>query len=107
MPSRRAPTPASVNRALGAIGRHLADWRLLQNLTAEQVADRAGISPATLHRVESGSGASLENILRIARALGVLDGVVGSFDPAETDLGRARMLDALPRRATARRGRLP
>jgi hypothetical protein len=34
----------------------------------------------------------------VARALGVLDRVVGAFDPYETDLGRARADEVLPKR---------
>jgi transcriptional regulator with XRE-family HTH domain len=89
------------------VGQHLSDWRRLQNVTAEQVADRAGISLFTVRRIEDGAGASLENILRVARALGVLDQVISAFDPTMTDVGRARALDALPRRASGRRGMTP
>jgi transcriptional regulator with XRE-family HTH domain len=107
MPKRTTVTPIPVRRALGLIGRHLADWRRLQRLTAEVVADRAGISVATLQRIEAGSGASLENILRVARSLGVLDVVVQSFDPSETDVGRARAFERLPQRVRPRRGEIP
>lgn len=102
MPARTTPTPPAVRRGLREIGRHLADWRLLQDITAEQVADRAGVGVATVHRIEGGASASLESVLRVARALGVLDRVILAFDPAETDVGRARALDALPRRASGR-----
>lgn len=106
MPERATPTPIAVGRAVREIGRHLADWRRLQGLTAAQVADRAGISTATMQRIESGSGASLENILRVSRALGVLSQVVAAFDPMTTDLGRARALEQLPRRVSRRRAQL-
>lgn len=104
MPKRATPTPPAVRRAIREIGQHLSDWRRLQNLSIEQTADRAGISPMTLHRIESGVGASLENVLRVARALGVLDHVTASFDPTTTDIGRARALEALPRRSGRPRG---
>jgi transcriptional regulator with XRE-family HTH domain len=96
-----------VRRAIREVGRHLSDWRRLQGLTAGQVADRAGTSLGTVYRIESGEGASLENILRVARALGVVDRVVAAFDPTTTDIGRARALDALPRRVSGRRGMSP
>ncbi|MFN8110308.1 MAG: helix-turn-helix transcriptional regulator [Thermoleophilia bacterium] len=107
MPRRATPTPPSIRRALRDVGRHLSDWRRLQDLTVEQTADRAGLSMATLHRIERGDGGSAENILRVARALGVLDQVVVAFDPTTTDIGRARALDALPRRASGGRRRAP
>ena len=104
MPSRGTQTPPAIGRAVREVGRHLSDWRRLQNLSAEQVADRAGISRATMHRIEAGAGASFENILRVARALGVVDQVIAAFDPTTTDVGRARALDALPRRVSRQRG---
>ncbi len=92
------PTPLPVRRALGTIGTQLATWRRLRGLTAEQVADRAGVSRGTVVALESGRGASLENTLRVARALGVLNLLAQAADPYETDLGRARAAEELPRR---------
>lgn len=94
----RTPTPLPVRRALGTIGTQLAIWRRLRGLTAEQVADRAGVSRGTVVALETGRGASLENALRVARALGVLDLLAKAADPYETDLGRARAEEELPRR---------
>jgi hypothetical protein len=57
---------------------------------------------STLQRLEHGQGATVETVLRVARALGVLDHVVAAFDPMSTDLGRLRALDALPQRVRAK-----
>jgi transcriptional regulator with XRE-family HTH domain len=103
MPRRATPTPPVIWRALADVGRHLSDWRRLHDLSAAQVADRAGVSLMTVRRLEDGKGASLENTLRVARALGILEQLVGAADPTTTDLGRARALDALPRRASGGR----
>ena len=69
------------------MGEQLGIWRKLRQLTAAQVADRAGISRYTVMRLENGEGASLENLLRVARALGVLDLLAAALDrgssPAE------------------------
>lgn len=102
MPRRSTPTPISVSRALRVIGGQLSEWRRLQRLTIDQVADRAGVGPSTLKRIEHGADANFENVLRIARALGLLDRVIEAFDPAQTDIGRARALDALPKRVRPR-----
>jgi transcriptional regulator with XRE-family HTH domain len=102
------PTPAAVAGAQRRIGENLATWRKLRQLTAAQVADRAGISRQTVMRLENGDGASLENVLRVARALGVLDAVVSAVDPYTTDLGRLRSQEALPERVrTPRQERTP
>lgn len=96
-------TPVAVSRAVRRIGEDLSTWRKLRRLTVAEVADRAGVGVSTVTRLESGSGATLENTLRIARALGVLDLVAGSLDPYETDVGRLRADEALPERVRHKR----
>jgi transcriptional regulator with XRE-family HTH domain len=92
-------TSARVRRAGADIGLQLAAWRKIQNLTAQQVAERANISRDTLRRLEHGEvGVSLETVLSVARALGALDRLVDALDPYQTDLGRARAASALPKR---------
>jgi hypothetical protein len=49
-------------------------------------------------RLENGEGATMENLLRVARALGVLDQLVEAVDPYKTDVGRLRSEEALPER---------
>ncbi len=93
------PTPVPVQRALRELGHHILTWRKLQRLTAAQVADRAGIDVKTLRRLEHGEGTtSLENTLRVARAIGVLDELAASLDPYATDVGRLRTEERLPER---------
>lgn len=59
---------------------------------------------ATLARLERGEGgASVENLFRVLRALGILDGVLTALDPYETDIGRLRADEELPRRVRPRR----
>jgi transcriptional regulator with XRE-family HTH domain len=91
-------TPIAVADGRRRIGEQLATWRRLRRLTAAQVADRAGLSRHTVMRLENGEGASLDSVLRVARALGVLDSFVKSLDPYATDVGRLRSAEALPQR---------
>ncbi len=98
MARRATPVPRAVQRSLTELGEHLAAWRRLRHLTAEQVADRAGLSRGVVHRLENGEGASLENTLRVARALDVLDLISHALDPYSTDVGRLRADEMLPRR---------
>lgn len=98
-------TPAAVASSQRRIGEHIATWRKLRQLTAAQVADRAGISRHTVMRLENGEGATMENLLRVARALGVLDALVAALDPYTTDLGRLRSQEALPERVRPSRPR--
>lgn len=91
-------TPIVVANSMRRMGEDLTTWRRLRRLTASQVADRAGVSRHTVMRVENGEGASMENVLRIARALGVLDLLAAALDPYATDEGRLRSQEALPER---------
>jgi transcriptional regulator with XRE-family HTH domain len=91
-------TPIAVANGLRRVGEDLATWRRLRRLTAAQVADRAGVSRHTVMRLENGAGAGLESVLRVARALGVLDSLVAALDPYATDVGRMRSEEALPER---------
>lgn len=100
------PTPLPVNRALRQLGEDIVTWRKLQRLTAAQVADRAGVGLKTLRSLEHGEGStSLENTLRIVRALGVLDKLAASLDPYATDVGRLRTEERLPERVRPPRPR--
>jgi len=64
---------------------------MVLNLTAAQVADRAGISAVTLRKLESGSGGTTTaSLLAVLKALGLLDYVSDALDPLERDIGRAR-----------------
>lgn len=93
------PTPPPIRRALHAIAEDVTTWRKLRGLTQVQLADRAGVSPNTLRRLEDADGGiTLENVLRILRALGVLESVPQALDPYATDVGRLRAEEHLPQR---------
>ena len=97
-----SPTPRPVVRAQRDIGAHVKRWRKLQRLSAAQVADRAGVSRPVVSRLENGQGTTLENLLRIARALGVLDELTAALDPMGSDVGRLRADEQLPDRVRPR-----
>jgi len=100
--SRSPPVP--IARALRDVGGSVLAWRKLRGLTQAQLADRAGISRPTVRRLETGDGAiSLENTLRILRALGILEQLPRALDPYETDLGRLRSEEQLPQRVRPRK----
>ena len=97
-------SPPAIRRALRSLGTEIGDWRRLRGLTQAQVAERAGISRDTVTRLEGGDGGiSTENLLRVLRALGVLDDLTRSLDPYESDLGRLRSEEQLPQRVRPRR----
>ena len=93
------PIPFKTQQAGADIGHQLAAWRKLRGLTAQQVAERAGVTRQTVGRLERGDLAvGLGVFLNVCRALGVLQRVVEATDPYETPLGRARADQALPKR---------
>ena len=97
MPSKTVPI--AVRRANGRLAEDLVTWRKLRGLTQAQLADRSGISRATLARLEGGEGGvTLESLLRVLRSLGTLDTLLKALDPYESDVGRLRAGEELPRR---------
>ena len=60
---------ANANQIMDALGGQLADIRLSQNRTQSQVAEEAGVSRATLARLEQGHGVSLDSFIRVMMAL--------------------------------------
>jgi transcriptional regulator with XRE-family HTH domain len=100
--ARRVPPP--VRRALGDVADGIVGWRKLRGLTQAQLADRAGVDRKTVMRLEQGNGGvSTENLLRVLRALGILDALPRALDPYESDVGRLRADEQLPRRVRPRR----
>ncbi len=95
--------PPAIRRALRDVADDVATWRRLRGLTQVQLADRAGVSRDTLTRLEGGDGGvSIENLLRVLRALGILDSFAGALDPYASDVGRLRSEQQLPRRVRPR-----
>lgn len=75
-------------RLLSEMGENLKLARLRRCLSAEQVAERAGISRSTLHLIESGSAStSLGKLMGVLIVLGM-----------ESDLGRIAADDVLGRK---------
>ena len=87
-----------INRQITELGEHVRGWRMVLGLTAQQVAERADITRDTLRRIESGNpNVSFNSVAQVFRALGVLDRVVDTVDPLNSDIGRLRA-DRLTRR---------
>jgi len=89
----------SVSNKSAEIGEHLKTWRKIHALKATQIAERAGISLGTLHKIEKGDpSVGMSAFLEVVRSLGLLDSLAESLDPLNSDLGRARFSEHLPRR---------
>jgi transcriptional regulator with XRE-family HTH domain len=91
------------HETLRAIGERARQLRLLRKLRQSELATRAGIGVATVHRFEKTGTASLENVLRIATALSA-DAV---FDKLFEPPAYASLDDAITRPAVTARQRAP
>ena len=69
--------------ALAELGERISALRLSRNLTQAKLAEEAGISKRTLIRLEAGESTQLTNLIRVARALGLLANL-DAFIPAAT-----------------------
>jgi transcriptional regulator with XRE-family HTH domain len=88
-----------VRRALGNVADSVSTWRRLRGLTQAQLADRAGVSRGVARRLEAADGGvSVENLLRILRALGIHELLIDALDPMSSDIGRLRAEEHLPTR---------
>ena len=97
-------TPIPVRRAQRSLANSLATWRKLRGLTQAQLAERADVSRGVIRRLEAGDGGvSVENLLRILRALGIQELLAEALDPLASDIGRLRADQELPRRVRPRR----
>ena len=88
---------------LGALGERARQLRLLRKLRQDELAERAGVGVATIHRFEKTGNASMENVLRIATALHADDAFGALFAPPPY----ASIDDALARPAATLRRRAP
>jgi len=84
----------------------ITTWRKLRGLTQAQLAERADVSRGVVRRIEAGGGSisvSVENLLRVLRALGIQQLLTDALDPLASDIGRMRADQELPRRVRPRR----
>jgi transcriptional regulator with XRE-family HTH domain len=93
----------SFRETLSAMGKRARQLRLLRKLRQSELATRAGIGVATVHRFEKTGTASIENVLRIATALSAETVFDKLFEPP----AYASLDEALARPAVTARRRAP
>ena len=91
-------TPIPVSRAMRTIAANLSLARRQQRITLELLAERANLSVPTVRRLINEGAGTFENFLRVARILGLLQGVEDATDPLNTPIGRARAEQDVPKR---------
>src|ERR1700734_2006163 len=93
----RLPTPPLVGRAIAKVGEDVSRARRRRRLSRASLAERSGISEATLKRLEKGDGAvALENLARTLHVLGELGRLELLLDTATDELGIQLADEQLP-----------
>lgn len=86
---------------LAEIGSRLRETRLSRNLAQEWVAREAGVSMPTINKLEGGGPVQLLTLIRVLRALDLLDGLeVAVPEPAPSPIERLRHREGKRRRAS-------
>ena len=72
-------------KARDKLAQHLRSQRLAKGLTQAGLAERSGVSLATLRKFEQKGAISLESFLQLAMALGLLDKLLAAAEPSDSD----------------------
>ena len=94
----------SIADSLRALGGRAQRLRLVRNLTQEELARNAGVGIKALRRFESTGQGTLQNVVRVAVALGVQDAFGALFEaPRFTSLAEVEAQEAAVARRRARK----
>jgi transcriptional regulator with XRE-family HTH domain len=89
---------------LKEVGERLEQMRLSRNLIRSELAEQAGISRSTLERIESGDSVQLTNLVRLCRALGILNLFDVVFaEPQPSPVAQLRLQRKTRQRASRKR----
>lgn len=70
----------SIAETLASFGEQVRQLRILEGMSQAELAERANLGVATVHRLESGRDSSFSTVIAIARVLDRLDWLA-EFDP--------------------------
>ena len=87
---------------LKELGSRIARYRLNRNLTQNALAKEAGVSKRTVHRIEHGHSTQATNLIRILRALRLLENLEALIpEPAISPVQQAKMHGKERKRASS------
>jgi putative transcriptional regulator len=83
------------------LGQRIARYRLNQNMTQEVLAVEAGVSKPTIQRIEKGASSQIVNVIRILRALKLLENIDSMVpEPTVSPIQQIKMQGKIRRRAS-------
>lgn len=99
----KPPLPMPARRAMTKLGEDLSRARRRRQITQASLAERSGVSHATIKRLERGdTRVSLEALARVMHVLGELARLEQLLDTGQDELGLVLMDQALPKRVRPR-----
>lgn len=91
--------PYSIVNTATEIGKNIATWRKMFNMTQAELAERCQVSRETISRLENGDGSvSLNTVLVVVQKFGILEKIEESTNPYATPFGMARAEEVLGQR---------
>ncbi|HKU14909.1 MAG TPA: helix-turn-helix domain-containing protein [Steroidobacteraceae bacterium] len=104
MTINKLPVAPAIDRAIAKLGEDVSRARRRRRLSRSSLAERSGVSEATLKRLEKGDGSvALENVARALHVFGELSRLEKLLDSGVDELGLALMDEQLPKRVRQRR----
>jgi len=97
-----ATMESSLKEMLQGIANRVRSKRLALNMTQVGLAQRSGVSLGSIKLFERTGKISLESMVKIANAIGELNGLESLFEEKETEI---RSIDELLRQAKSKRER--
>jgi transcriptional regulator with XRE-family HTH domain len=98
------PRPSAVTRAIARLGEDLSRARRRRRFSRASLAERSGVSEATVKRLEKGDGrVALESLVRILNVFGEVQRIEALLDSSVDELGLQLMDEQLPKRVRTRR----
>jgi transcriptional regulator with XRE-family HTH domain len=100
----KRPIALPIVRAIAKLGEDVSRARRRRRLSRASLAERSGVSEATLKRLEKGDGSvALENFARALHVLGEIERLEKLLDSGTDELGLVLMDEQLPKRVRQRR----
>lgn len=98
---------APFNEILQTLGRRIRAQRLAQGLTQSELAQMAGLSLGALRKLESTGQSSLETLIRVVQALGLVQELEDLFVLKRQSIAQMEQAEAAGRRQRASRPKRP